>query len=65
MFKPFDVTVLPGGRKVRDYSSLTVDALKEAVSTEEEKEVALEAELAKPKPRKGVTEALAEDESLG
>jgi hypothetical protein len=71
-FKLPPTTTLPGGRKVRDYSALTVDALKAAVKDDPQAaEVALDQEEAKPKPRKGAIEALekeaakAEDESLG
>lgn len=72
MFQPPPIRVLPGGRKVRDYSSLSVDNLKAAVGDDEKAaEVALEQELEKPKPRKTAVDALAkvaaeaEDESLG
>jgi hypothetical protein len=62
--------VLPGGRKVRDYSSLSVQALVQAVGEDPKAaEIALEQEQEKPKPRKTAVEALekaakAEDESL-
>ena len=64
--------VLPGGRKVRDFSSFTVEALKKSVADDPQAaELALEQEQEKPKPRKTALEALekeaakAEDESLG
>lgn len=65
-------TVLPGGRKVRDYSSLTVEALTQAVGEDPKAaKIALEQEEQKPAPRKTAVKALektaaeAEDESLG
>jgi hypothetical protein len=62
--------VLPGGRKVRDYSAFTVEALKKSVADDPQAaELALEQEQEKPKPRKTAAlekeAAKAEDESLG
>lgn len=74
------VRVLPGGRKVRDYSGLTVETLKAAVKDDPDAAVtALLQEEEKAKPRKTAIEALEkeaakadssegaarEDESLG
>lgn len=59
MLKSFPYRVLPGGRRVRDYSSLTVDQLLSAVGDDPDAaEVALEQEQEKPKPRKSAVEAL-------
>jgi hypothetical protein len=55
-FKLPPITVLPGGRKVRDYDHLTVEALEEKRAAEEKA-----AKKAEKKPAK----KQAEDESLG
>jgi hypothetical protein len=60
-FKLPPITVLPGGRKVRDYDHLTVEAKAEQRAAEEKaaKKLELPKQTSKSKPEK------AEDESLG
>lgn len=63
-FKIPNITVLPGGRKVRALSpTATVEeTVAYAEQSEDQAELALEAEQKRPKPRKGVLDALeAED----
>jgi hypothetical protein len=70
-FKLPPITVLPGGRKVRDYDHLTVEYQAEQKAAEEKKAASKpKAEEEKPKQlplRKGglLREKAEEDESLG
>lgn len=59
-FKLPEITTLPGGRKVRALSPTATVAETVAYSEqgEAQAELALEAEEKRPKPRKGVLEAL-------
>jgi len=59
MKQPFAVTVLPGGRKVRDFDAQTVEAKAEAAEAEAKQAAAEEKKEAKKTAKK------AEDESLG
>lgn len=66
--KDFPFRTLPGGRRVRDYSDLTVAELTAAVGNDQSAaELALEQETDSPKPRKTAVDRLsavakAEDE---
>jgi hypothetical protein len=70
-FKLPPITVLPGGRKVRDYDHLTVEYQEEQKATEEKKAASKpkaeeEPEVKHKQPRvRADFPAKAEDESLG
>ncbi len=72
MLKSYPYRTLVGGRRVRDYSGLTVAELVNAVGDDpEHAKLALEQEQESPSPRKTAIKKLeavaetAEDESLG
>jgi len=58
------IQVLPGGRKVRALPSdaTVAETVAYAEQSEAQAEIAAEEEQKRPKPRKGVTEALESDE---
>ena len=59
MGKNWPYRTLPGGRRVRDYSGLTVAELTAAVGNDQSQaELALEQELDSAKPRKTVVDKL-------